>query len=265
MNVKRLKRFSVRIFYIFIILSCMFLCYTEARVRGRRRTKFRRVTPKIRRFPYYDIHRSNQITFCDNPRNANAKACNHRFQETSQETSYYNYRKERRPVRNHRRNERIPRKQNKYRDKNVKKRKPFEPIITPITGQFKTTSDASPKLNQFADSFRDWSDKYTSFHLRVISDTTGDRYSVDSSHDEFDYNPKNLQCPSVPHLETVHCSPKYSVDQCWVPDQPDSKCGNGLCCFDGCRNVCFGGIQVQNDDEDHDNGPYQSNSGGGIR
>ena len=116
MNVKRLKRFSVRIFYIFIILSCIFLCYTEARVRGRRRTKFRRVTPRMRRFPYYDIHRSNQITFCDNPRNANTKACNHRFQESSQETSYYDYRKERRPVRNHRRNERNPRKQNKYRD-----------------------------------------------------------------------------------------------------------------------------------------------------
>ena len=235
------------------------MCFTEARVRGRRRTKYRRVTPRARRFPYYDINRSNQITFCDRPRNENTKACRNQFEETSQERPYYDRRYQRRNERSKRKNERNARKQNKYRTKSEKKRKSFEPIITPITGQFKTTSDASPKLNQFADSFRDWSDKYTSFHLRVISDTTGDRYSVDSSHDEFDYNPNNLQCPSVPHLETVHCSPKYSVDQCWVPDQPDTKCGDGLCCFDGCRNVCFGGVYNGDDKEEYGKGTYESN------
>ena len=265
MNVKRLKRFSVRIFYIFIILSCIFLCFTDARVRGRRRTKYRRVTPRARRFPYYDINRSNQITFCDIPRNANTKACRNQFEETSQERPYYDRRYQRRNERTKRKNERNARKQNKYRTKSEKKRKSFDPIITPITGQFKTTSAASPKLNQFADSFRDWSDKYTSFHLRVISDTTGDRYSVDSSHDEFDYNPNNLECPSVPHLETVHCSPKYSVDQCWVPDQPDTKCGDGLCCFDGCRNVCFGGVYTGDDKEEYGNDPYESNQDRGSR
>ena len=241
------------------------MCFTEARVRGRRRTKYRRVTPRARRFPYYDINRSNQITFCDRPRNSNTKACRNKFEETSQERPYYDRRYQRRNERSKRKNERNARKQNKYRTKSEKKHKSFEPIITPITGQFKTTSDASPKLNQFADSFRDWSDKYTSFHLRVISDTTGDRYSVDSSHDEFDYNPNNLECPSVPHLETVHCSPKYSVDQCWVPDQPDTKCGDGLCCFDGCRNVCFGGVYTGDDKEDYGKGPYESNHDGGSR
>ena len=266
MNVKRLKRFSAKIFCIFIIVACIFLCYTEARVRGRRKTKFRRVIPRIRRFPYYNINRSNQITFCDNPRNLNTKACKGQLERTSQERSYYDQRKNRRGVRGKRRNQRKARKQNKYQANSVKKRKAFEPIITPITGQFKSANDASPKLNQFADTFKDWSDKYTSFHLRVISDTTGDRYSVDSSDDEFDYNPNNLECPSVPHLETVHCSPKYSVDQCWVPDQPDTKCGEGLCCFDGCRNVCFGGTYLGNGlNENYDNGHTNSNTGEGNR
>ena len=49
----------------------------------------------------------------------------------------------------------------------------------------------------------------------------------------------------------MYCSPKYYLRQCWVPDQPDSKCGNGFRCFNGRRYDCFGGIHIECNEEDH--------------
>ena len=87
---------------------------------------------------------------------------------------------------------------------------------------------------------------------------------MDSSDNDFDINPNNLVCPTVPHVSNVHCSPKYSVDQCWVPDRPDTDCGDGLCCFDGCRNVCFAGVP-QKVEYQNENNDVQHNSYNGER
>ena len=263
MNCKKLRRYICKVFYIFAAIASVHICCSEARLRSRGDGKFHGITNRIRRRPYYDIHRSNKITYCDNPKNARTKACSSiEYILPYQETPYYSRRTKRTKSRSRRRNQRKHRKRN-HRDKIKDEKQPkiADTILTPLAGQFSSNYKAEPKLNQFADSFRDWSDEYTNFHLRVFTDDSERRYSVDSSDDRFDVNPKNLVCPKVPNMANVHCSPKYSVDQCWVPDQPDTKCGDGLCCFDGCRNVCFGGIHTgDNSDRDQGSRPHAGGS-----
>ena len=233
---------------IVFMVSCVYISFTEARIRSTRRGKFRGVINKVRRRPYYDIHRSNQNTFCDNPNNSRTEKCS--FQLTPlPERPYAHHRKTGRQVRSKRRQQR---KRNRNLNANISKTKTFEPTVAPIKSKVKAR-DPYPKLNEFADSFRDWSDRYTDYHLRVITGPE-DRYSVDSSDDEFDINPNNLVCPTIPNISNLHCSPKYSVDQCWVPDRPDTDCGDGLCCFDGCRNVCYSGAPAP---EEHNNKKYK--------
>ena len=45
-------------------------------------------------------------------------------------------------------------------------------------------------------------------------------------------------CPSVEPISKEHCP--HVTFQCWHPGKPDADCPhNGLCCFDGCYNVCL--------------------------
>ena len=232
------------------------MCYTEARIRTRYKGKSREIINSLGRYPY-NIHRSNQSTFCDNPKNARSQKCRNNSYHS---WPSYHQRKTRRQIRNKRRNKRKQRKQTRHLVDRANKPKKVE------TASHFETSHVQPKLNQFADTFKEWSDRYTDYHLR-ISTGPGDRISVDSSKDELDYNPDNLVCPTVPHYSTVHCSPKYSVDQCWVPDRPDSDCANNdLCCFDGCRNVCFSGVpEPESDEEEYNDDRKNSYNGGSIR
>ncbi len=51
---------------------------------------------------------------------------------------------------------------------------------------------------------------------------------------------KHAACPR--REPKAHCPPKGTVHQCWSPGVPDLDCpGSGLCCFDGCVNVCIMG------------------------
>merc|ERR1711935_340524 len=49
-------------------------------------------------------------------------------------------------------------------------------------------------------------------------------------------SPHPGSCPPIDH--NVKCS--YGESQCWSPGVPDLDCpGSGLCCFNGCINVCL--------------------------
>jgi hypothetical protein len=54
--------------------------------------------------------------------------------------------------------------------------------------------------------------------------------------------PTALQCPYVSPKSQYECSGRQS-HTCWSPGHPDTDCpGHGLCCSDGCSNVCAGHI-----------------------
>ena len=150
----------ILVFYASVVVACIYTCYTEARIRTRNKGQFREVINNLRRRPY-DIHRSNKSTFCDNPQNARSKRCN--FKDISnQDRQYYPQRKTRRQIRTKRRNQRKQRLQQRHSTANVKKPKTFE-----TAGHFEN-SNAQPKLNQFADTFREWSNRYTDYHLFIF-------------------------------------------------------------------------------------------------
>ncbi len=47
-------------------------------------------------------------------------------------------------------------------------------------------------------------------------------------------------CPHTPVRSVYECAGRTS-HRCWSPGHADTDCpGNGLCCFDGCINVCVG-------------------------
>ena len=49
-------------------------------------------------------------------------------------------------------------------------------------------------------------------------------------------SPHPRSCPPIDH--NVKCS--YGESQCWSPGVPDLDCpGSGLCCFNGCINICL--------------------------
>ena len=48
------------------------------------------------------------------------------------------------------------------------------------------------------------------------------------------------KCPIVAPQDPASCGGRTS--QCWSPGVRDTDCpGHGLCCYDGCANVCGGG------------------------
>lgn len=51
----------------------------------------------------------------------------------------------------------------------------------------------------------------------------------------------NQGCPNTAPLPRSTCAGKTST--CWSPGVRDTDCpGHGLCCFDGCVNVCIGAV-----------------------
>ena len=50
----------------------------------------------------------------------------------------------------------------------------------------------------------------------------------------------NQGCPNTAPLPRASCIGRVST--CWSPGVRDTDCpGHGLCCFDGCINICFPG------------------------
>ena len=50
----------------------------------------------------------------------------------------------------------------------------------------------------------------------------------------------NQGCPNTIPLPRASCTGRVST--CWSPGVRDTDCpGHGLCCYDGCVNVCFPG------------------------
>ena len=59
------------------------------------------------------------------------------------------------------------------------------------------------------------------------------------------YNEKQQSCPKVPTDRTFYCDPEVE-HACWSVGVPDVDCEDrALCCFDGCKNVCFHPDQVE--------------------
>ncbi len=52
-------------------------------------------------------------------------------------------------------------------------------------------------------------------------------------------------CPAINSLPDIS-SCNGMVSNCWSVGQADVDCpGNALCCFDGCRNTCYFGGEVE--------------------
>ena len=111
MNGKKLRRYMGKIFFIFTTIAFVHMCCSEARIRRRGDGKFHGIVNRTRRRPYYDIHRSNKITYCDNPKNARTKACSSiEYVLPYQQTPYESRRTKRTKSRSRRRNQRKHRK-----------------------------------------------------------------------------------------------------------------------------------------------------------
>merc|ERR1712241_656703 len=87
-----------------------------------------------------------------------------------------------------------------------------------------------------------------SSYFEEIADNFSNRlegYSVQYQESSLDAETsKNGQCPKL--SDNVTCANTlYAKNECWSIGQPDTDCENqALCCFNGCENVCFEGIEV---------------------
>ena len=71
-----------------------------------------------------------------------------------------------------------------------------------------------------------------------------ERYRVQYPNEKDDDGDNDTEkvCPKLPDKPST-CANSYAKNECWSVGEPDSDCeNNALCCYNGCENVCFHGI-----------------------